>query len=95
MKSRVVRIAIAILLFAKALLPAQDIPTRTLPEIGTGPALLIGVALYEKAGVSSAFGDLPCIGADVFAMTSTARKLGWTDITVLTDDPVAIKSPPR
>lgn len=67
-------------------LRAQDslnIPIRTLPEVGYGPALLVGVKDYDARG--SAFDPLPGIEKDLNAIEATVRKLGWTDVTVLQD----------
>jgi formylglycine-generating enzyme required for sulfatase activity len=59
------------------------IPTRTLSQVGTGPALLIGVGDYDGSG--SVFDRLEGIGKDLEAIEGTVRKLGWTDVTVLQD----------
>jgi hypothetical protein len=74
---------LAVGLIGMASMPAQDIPTRTLVEVGTGPALLIGVGDYDGSG--SVFDPLPGIGKDLDAIEATIRKLGWTDVTVLRD----------
>ena len=65
-----------------SLLLAQ-IPSRTLPEVGHGPVLLIGVKDYDRSG--SAFEPLPGINQDLKRMEATVRQLGFTDITVLKD----------
>lgn len=58
----------------------DDIPTVTLPQIGTGPALLIFVSEYSP---DSSFPPLPGVMKDKPAMVATVQKLGFTDITVL------------
>jgi hypothetical protein len=60
---------------------ASSIPIRTLPEVGYGPALLVGVEDYDARG--SAFDPLPGIGKDLSSIEGTVRKLGWQDVTVL------------
>ncbi|RFC48594.1 MAG: Formylglycine-generating enzyme, required for sulfatase activity, contains SUMF1/FGE domain [Verrucomicrobia bacterium] len=59
------------------------LPKYTLAQVGTGPALLIGVGDYDGAG--SVFGRLEGIGKDLEAIEATVRKLGWKEVTVLRD----------
>ena len=74
---------ITLLSLVPPLFAQNGIPSRTLPEVGCGPALLIGVKDYDQKG--SVFDPLPGITQDLERMEATVRKLGFTDVVVLTD----------
>jgi hypothetical protein len=69
------------------LLPAADtgLPIMTLPQVGNGPALLIAVADYDVDGHESVFPNMPGVTHDLDKMHATAKTLGFTEITALTN----------